>query len=89
MAEDSEDQHKTIVQDDRTIISHASSLKSEKMGEFSKNASRKTSMSSIVYATTRLDQGRAEDFFEVGSELYVGNKGGPEQQLNICKSINE
>ena len=83
MAEDGEDQQKTIRQDDRTIISHASSLKSEKIGEFSKNASRKTSMSSIVYATTRPDQGRAEDFFEVSAELYVGDKRQAAQQLNI------
>ena len=47
-------------------ISHSASLRSEDLEvDISKNTSRQNSISSAVSGTTRPDQGRAEDFFDV------------------------
>ena len=52
-------------------ISHASSLRSDDLEGVSQNITRQNSISSAVSGTTRPDQGRAEDFFDVSiSTVY-------------------
>ena len=46
-------------------ISHSSSLRSDDLGDISQNVTRQNSISSAVSGTTRPDQGRADDFFDV------------------------
>ena len=46
-------------------ISHSSSLRSDDLEGISQNVTRQNSISSAISGTTRPDQGRADDFFDV------------------------
>ena len=59
--------------DPTKALSQSSSFKDDKIGEISKVASRQSSISSTISATTRADQGRADDFFAVS---------------NLCRTLN-